>query len=50
MTELVGADTPSLPVIGYSMRVTAGITGQDCMWSETGKQLVEWGASVAGGF
>lgn len=53
MTELVVDDTPSLPVTGNWVCVclfTAGITGQDCMWSEAGRQLVEWGASVAGGY
>lgn len=29
---------------------TAGITGQDCKWSEAGRQLVEWLASVAAGY
>lgn len=58
MTELVVDDTPSPPVTGsvfVSVLVcvcpfTAGITGQGCMWSEAGRQLVEWDASVAGGY
>lgn len=61
MTELVVDDTPSPPVTGIWLCVcvgvgvcvcpfTAGITGQDCMWSEAGRQLVEWDASVAGGY
>lgn len=53
MTELVVDDTPSPPVTGSCVCVcpfTAGITGQDWMWSEAGRQLVEWDASVAGGY
>lgn len=65
MTELVVDDTPSPPVTGSCACVcvcadvcvyagvcssTAGNPGKDCMWSEAGRQLVEWDASVAGGY
>lgn len=59
MTELVEDDTPSPPVIGGSQCVcvcspfrplTAGNTGQDTMWSEARRQLLEWDASVADGY
>lgn len=58
MTELVVDDTPSPPVTGSSececvfvcVRLLQGNTGQDSMWSEAGGQLVEWDASVAGGY
>lgn len=49
LTELVVDDTPSVPVIGVCP-FNAGISGQDCKWSEARRQLVEWGASVAGGY
>lgn len=51
MNGLVEDDTPSQPGNGKCVcPFTAGITGQDCKWSEAGRQLVEWLASVAAGY
>lgn len=52
MSELVVDDTPSPLLLGALCvcSSTAGNPGQDCMWSEAGRQLVEWDASVAGGY
>lgn len=46
---------PSLPACYWELCAsvrpfTAGITGQGCTWSEAWRQLVEWDASVAGGY